>query len=131
MSKVNKKSTLFGFSTINADRARSWRLYDSALIQRDLLNHFHTRVGERVMRPTWGCRIWEWLMEPLDDGLRSMIIEEAIRICREDTRVEVFDVIVTEIDHGLSIAISLSYPTTKTPETLSIEFEARQQTGIL
>ncbi len=126
MARVNRQTIFRGFSTIGADTARSWHLYDVALIRRDLLNHFHTRVGERVMRPSWGCRIWDYLMEPLTETLRLLIVEEAVRICREDTRVEVIDVTVDETDNGLSIVITLKYLPNGDAETFVVDFEARQ-----
>lgn len=127
MASINRQTIFRGFSTVGADTARSWRLYDSALVRRDLLNHFMTRMGERVMRPTWGCRIWDYLMEPLTDAMRDLIIDEAVRICREDTRVEVTDVSVREIDYGLRVAISLNYLPQRVADTFSVDFESRQE----
>ncbi len=126
LARTNRRTTFRGFSTVGADNARSWRLFDAALVRRDLLNHFHTRPGERVMRPSWGCRIWEWLMEPLTESLRLMVVEEALRVCREDTRVEVVDVDVAELESGLRIDIALLHLPDRAAETFSVDFEARQ-----
>ena len=52
-----------GFSTVDKNRA-PYTLTDTNLIKRDLLNHFYTKKGERVMRPNFGSIIWDMLMEP-------------------------------------------------------------------
>ena len=50
-----------GFSTVNKIRA-SYILTDAQLVKTDLLNELNTRQGERVMRPTFGTRIFDILM---------------------------------------------------------------------
>lgn len=121
-------TTVFrGFSTINGETRTDWSVYDIDLIKRDLLNHFHTRVGERVMRPDWGCRIWDWLMEPLTEPMREQIVAEAVRICREDPRVTVAGVNAIALDHGVRVEIALDLiPFGNLPTTISVDFEDRQ-----
>jgi phage baseplate assembly protein W len=125
------KKYFVGFSTVGASRTGAWRLYDVPLVRRDLLNHFATRVGERVMRPNWGCRIWDMLMEPMTPMLREAVVSEAVRICEEDTRVVVTDVRVEEVPDGLAVAIDLLYRTTGTPDSLYVAFERRQTLAAL
>ena len=55
-----------GFSTVNKIRA-PYTLTDAELVKTDLLNELNTRQGERVMRPTFGTRIFDILMNPLDE----------------------------------------------------------------
>ena len=50
-----------GFSTVNKIRA-PYTLTDAELVKTDLLNELNTRQGERVMRPTFGTRIFDILM---------------------------------------------------------------------
>lgn len=114
-----------GFSSYNAERSRSWKYQDIDLIKRDLLNHFETRVGERVMRPDFGCAIWDWLMEPMNAALREQIINEAIRICHSDSRVEVQNVNVIEFENGIRIEISLLFVGFNVIETFYQDFEQR------
>src|SRR5258706_16297547 len=52
-----------------------------------------TAPGERVMRPLFGCRIWELLFEPINAntlGLMADAVQEAIG--RWEPRVELEDV---------------------------------------
>jgi phage baseplate assembly protein W len=48
-----------------------------------------TAPGERLMRPEFGCRIWELLFEPINAntlGLMSEAVREAVTL--EDVRLE-------------------------------------------
>ncbi len=52
-----------------------------------------TAPGERVMRPDFGCRIWEYMFEPINAttlGLMSEAVREAV--ARWEPRVTVDDV---------------------------------------
>lgn len=118
-----------GFSTIGTKVTKDWTLYDIQLIERDLLNHFMTRVGERVMRPNWGCRIWDYIMEPLTHGMVELISDEAIRICEEDGRVTVQNVEVFTMANGVRVQITLLYDQFNVNRNLLVNFEQRQAGG--
>lgn len=115
-----------GFSTIASQKTRERTYYDLDLIKFDLMNHFQTRVGERVMRPTWGCRIWDWLMDPLTPDLRDTIVSEVLSICHADSRLKVQDVTVSEYEHGLRIEILLEYRPFDVIETFAVDFARRE-----
>jgi phage baseplate assembly protein W len=118
--------TYIGFSTQGSERSRNWTLYDVELVKRDLLNHFYTRVGERVMRPTFGCRIWDFLMEPLNDANRDSVIEEATRVVRSDPRVDLVALDVTEYEHGLRLDVTVNYIGLNVIDTFIVNFEGRE-----
>ena len=66
MFLINTCMAIFkGFSTIDKVRA-PYTLTDIDLVKRDLLNHFYTKKGERLMKPNFGSIIWDLLMEPED-----------------------------------------------------------------
>jgi phage baseplate assembly protein W len=121
--------TFIGFSTVGAERTRNRVLSDIELIKQDLTNHFQTRMGERVMRPDFGCRIWDWLMEPLTESLRQQIVAEAQRVCEADPRVAVIDMQVFELDSGLRVEMTLQVQPFNTVETFSTDFENREIAG--
>ena len=55
-----------------------------------------TAPGERVMRPQFGCRIWDLLFEPVNAntiGLMAQAVREAV--AQWEPRVDVEDVVVT------------------------------------
>ena len=122
-----------GFSTIpNGDNIlnRNWTLYDLDLVKRDILNHFHTRRGERAMMPTFGCLIWELLFDPLTESNIELIVEEARRVVQSDSRVRMDNIEVREVEHGLVINFLLYFEPWEVYENFSVEFDKRTQEGV-
>lgn len=120
--------TFVGFSTddLIPRRGRTWALYDVDLIERDLLNHFHTRKGERVMRPAYGCAIWDLLMEPLTATLASQVEQEVRRICEEDTRVLINSIQLSYGDQSITVNSDLTYLPSRTVRQFTITFDNQQ-----
>jgi phage baseplate assembly protein W len=115
-----------GFSTAGGLVSQNYTYYDIALIKRDLMNHFNTKVGERVMRPAYGCKIWDYLMEPLVTGTRDVIVAEAVRICQSDSRVTVQNVQVFASENGIRIELTLLYKPYDVINTFAVDFDSRQ-----
>ena len=70
-----------------------------------------TAPGERVMRPQFGCRIWDLLFEPVTPNLLGLITE-AVRdaLAQWEPRVEVEDVDpVQDDDDGGLVRIQIRY----------------------
>ncbi len=119
--------TFIGYSTAAPGSKRSWVLYDIELIKRDLYNHFQTRIGERVMRPEYGSRLWEYVMEPNIDSMRVAIRVEVERICHLDSRLEVRNVITIDQGNKITIQMELLYRPFQIAETFTVEFDKRQE----
>ena len=119
--------TFIGYST-SAEKSgkRSWVLFDVDLIKRDLQNHFHTRLGERVMRPDFGCKLWDYIMEPNIETNRGEILAEVERIVRLDVRLDVDSIQLFEQDHSVIITMELIYRPFQTSEIFSLAFDRRQ-----
>jgi phage baseplate assembly protein W len=70
-----------------------------------------TAPGERVMRPQFGCRIWELLFEPVNTntlGLMAQAVREAV--AQWEPRVRLLDVVVVPDDDDSSmVRIFLTY----------------------
>lgn len=68
-----------------------------------------THLGERVMRPEFGCRVHELIFEPRDATTSSLIkkyVEEALEIW--EPRIEVIDVLASTddaVDGGVYVEI--------------------------
>lgn len=115
-------ATIFkGFSTVDKVRA-PYTLTDAELIKRDLLNHFYTRLGERVMRPTFGSVIWDYLMEPEDPETQEIIKEDIERIVNSDPRVEFEDTNLTILDHTIQAEVKIRYRLLNSTDTLFLEY---------
>jgi len=106
--EVRRKRIFRGFSSIGK-KTPNTELYDIDLIKRDLLNHFYTRKGERIMEPEFGTIIWDLLFEPFDDLTRSKVYSEVQRIIKSDPRVEVAEVRVDENEKGIFVDVSLRF----------------------
>lgn len=123
------KNTFIGFSTVASDKKRNYKLHDRDLIKQDLLNHFHTRIGERVMRPEYGCRVWDYLMEPFTTTIKDQTVREVTRIIETDPRVEIVELYVSAYKHGLRVEAVLDYQPLGERDQFRIDFENRQLTS--
>ena len=120
MNMINTcMATLFkGFSTVDKVRA-PYTLTDADLVKRDLLNHFYTRIGERIMRPTFGSVIWDYLMEPEDPETQEIIKEE---IVKSDPRVEFLSTKLLVLDHTIQAEVQIKYKLLNSSDTLFLEY---------
>ncbi len=123
---MDKEKIFVGFSTIGNSNNRSWTLYDIELIKKDLLNHFHTRKGERVMRPTFGCAIWELIGEQMTESVVEQCRTEVERIVNLDSRVVVRNIYVDTMEHGIIVIADLYYRPFDIVDQFRITFESRQ-----
>ena len=115
-------ATIFkGFNTINQNKA-PFGLTDEELIKRDLMNHFYTRLGERPMRPTFGSRIHDILMNPMDSMTSQDIKEDVERIVASESRVELRDIRMDVQDHTCRVEVDLNFKILRTADTLYLEF---------
>jgi phage baseplate assembly protein W len=129
LSLDTKKESQFyrGFSTVYS--SGNSKLYDDELVKQDLLNHFNTRKGERLMNPEFGTIIWDALYDPLTDGLREEIEADIRGILASEPRIVPIAVEVTEQDYGLLLEITVTYNKTNQTENMRISFD--RDTGLI
>jgi phage baseplate assembly protein W len=80
-------------------------------IDRSLRIVLSTAPGERVMRPQFGCRIWEMLFEPVTANLLGAMAE-AVRdaVAQWEPRVDLDDVqVVPDADDASLVRIALRF----------------------
>jgi phage baseplate assembly protein W len=128
LSGVTAPKTYKGFSTVNTTN-ENYSLFDFELIKQDIINHFYTRQGERLMNPGFGCVIWDLLYEPLTDETRFLITENVSAIINYDPRVMTDQVIVTPYESGIQIECTLTYLTYNIQQQLQLRFD--QTNGLL
>ena len=94
---VNYDATFIGrgfYWPMQVDHTGSIRLTDGAAdLDRSMAVILATAPGERVMRPQFGCKIWDLLFEPITAnllGLMAQVVREAL--AQWEPRVEVLDV---------------------------------------
>lgn len=117
-----------GFSTVNTS-SEGFVLYDLELIKQDLLNHFHTRRGERLMNPAFGTIIWDMLFEPMTEELKESIVNNVNEIINYDPRLVAQNVIVTTYESGIQIECILKYLPYNIQQSMQLRFD--QSAGLL
>lgn len=117
-----------GFSTISSN-TENFALYDFQLIQQDILNHFHTRQGERLMNPEFGTIIWDLLFEPLTDDLKDLIVQNVNEIVNYDPRVQAENPVITQYESGIQIECVLTYLPYNISQSMQLQFD--QTNGLL
>jgi phage baseplate assembly protein W len=122
---VTPRTRLFiGYSSVDANiKQTQWT--DLDLIKRDLVNHFYTRKGERVMRPDFGSIIWDLMFEPMTVDVVSQIVDDATSIVQSDNRVQLQDINLVELDHGIQLQLNLFYAPLNIVEAFSVDFDRR------
>ena len=121
MINIDMANIYRGFSTVGKIRAPYTQI-DGDLIKTDLLNELYARRGERVMRPNYGTRIWDILMNPLDKYVVEEIKEDIERIVSKDPRVELTDMFTQVLDHTISITLHLKFKPFLNENTLFVEY---------
>ena len=123
LSLDTKKESQFykGFSTVYS--TSNSKLYDDELVKQDLLNHFNTRKGERLMNPNFGTIIWDALYDPLTDGLKEEVEADIRAILASEPRITPIAVEVTEQDFGLLLEVTVTYNRTNQTENMRISFD--------
>lgn len=111
-----------GFSTVNT-RAINSSLYDYELIKQDLINQFHIRKGEKLENPEFGTIIWDMLFEPLTEQVKALIVNDITEIVNSDPRIRSVQTIVTQVEQGLQIELTLIYVPYNIQETMQLSFD--------
>jgi phage baseplate assembly protein W len=111
-----------GFSSLDPTTSNS-KLYDFDLIKQDIINHFNTRKGERLMNPTFGSIIWDLLMEPLTQQVKEALNKDIVDICNYDTRVIPTQISLVEYPSGYIIELTLVIKGTDQSSNMRLAFD--------
>jgi phage baseplate assembly protein W len=117
-----------GFSTVSTS-SHGAKLYDFDIIKQDIVNHFNTRKGEKLMNPEFGSIIWDLLMEPLTEQVRDLLTQDIETICNYDPRVTPTQINLNEYDDGYILEITLLLKTTNESANLVLNFD--QSVGLV
>lgn len=113
-----------GFSTVNPANQGS-KLYDFELIKQDIINHFNTRKGQRVMNPEFGTIIWDLIMEPLTPQVKDLLTQDIKTICSFDPRVYPMQIDINEYEQGYLVEITLALKNTNQSTTMKLAFDQK------
>lgn len=117
-------ATFKGYSSLAGEFSEP-ALFDKELARRDLLNHFYTRRGERLMAPLYGSVIWDILFEPMTEENQEIIFNDAQRIVGQDPRWKLKEASIRSDTVGQTIYLDmlLTYVPSTSEETLTVAFE--------
>lgn len=115
-------STFKGYSSIGGEFSET-TLFDLELAKRDLLNHFYTRKGERVMSPLFGSVVWDLLFSPMTPETQELIFNDSKNIVGQDPRWNLTEAQITTNDQSVTLDLLLVYVPTTTVETLQLTFK--------
>ena len=113
-----------GFSSIGTNVGNT-QLFDFDLIKQDILNHFNTKKGERLMNPEFGSLIWDLLMEPLTDQTRELLKNDISTICTSDPRVTPIQMDLTEFETGYILELTLALNNTDQSSSMKLMFDQK------
>jgi phage baseplate assembly protein W len=113
-----------GYSSVDTS-IKQTQYTDLDLIKRDLINHFYTRKGERVMMPTFGSIIWDMIFEPMTADNVTLIVDDSTNIVQQDTRVNLQSINLVEYDHGIQLQMNIYYQPLDIVEAFSLDFDRR------
>jgi phage baseplate assembly protein W len=116
-----------GFSSVN-NASIDTRLYDFDIVKQDIINQFNTKKGERIMNPAFGSIIWNLLMEPLTENVKTILVDDITRICNSDPRVTVLQIDLNEYEQGYLLELTLALKVTNQADKLLLNFN--QEVGL-
>lgn len=116
-----------GFSTANWLQSKSFAVSDIEAIKTDLANHIFTRLGERVMMPSFGTRIPDMAFEPNDAETINIIREDLQKVIDYDPRVKLLTLNIFPIpDNNAVIAvINVLYVEFNVSDVLQIDVKSK------
>jgi phage baseplate assembly protein W len=124
--RVTRTPFFVGFNTVNQPNP-PYTLTNLELVKRDILNHFATPLGSRVMLPSFGTRIFNLLFDPFDEYTKNAIIEDAVRVVATDPRVELVSVDVFQEDQALNVIMVVLFKPESVTDNLFVTFSLKDR----
>lgn len=120
-----KKAFYKGITLRGFDKNKTLRRTEIDLVKQDLLNHIFTRRGERVMMPTFGTRIPDLLMEPLDTTSLFEVRNDLLTVFDYDPRVNLRELRVDPLfeERAIVAIAELDYVELRFTDSLEIRLE--------
>lgn len=118
-------ATYYGFNTINQDK--KFRLVDTELVKRDILNSLMIKQGEKPGNPTYGTSIWNIVFEPQTDSVMRDIEQELTRTVEQDPRVRLNRANIYPEENGVLIELEVTIIPTTEQQRLTLFFDQNSQ----
>lgn len=118
-------ATYYGFNTINQDK--KFRLVDTELVKRDILNSLMIKQGEKPGNPTYGTSIWNIVFEPQTESVMRDIEQELTRTVEQDPRVRLNRANIYPEENGVLIELEVTIIPTTEQQRLTLFFDQNSQ----
>ena len=120
-----------GYSSVDK-KIGSTQLFDLNLAKQDLMNHFYTRRGERLMEPTFGSIIPTLLFNPIGNETEDIIVQDAQEIVDSDPRFKLVTAnsSVNADGNAITLNLLLDYVPDNKQVTMELQFDARAEEAI-
>lgn len=124
--RVTRKPYFVGFNTVDQLNP-PYSMTNLSLVKRDILNHFATPMGSRLMMPFFGTRIYEMLFDPFDEYTKNAIIEDAVRVVASEPRVQLTSIDVYQEDQALNIIMVVLFKPESVTDNLFVTFSLKNK----
>jgi phage baseplate assembly protein W len=118
---ITRKPYFVGFNTVGQPNP-PYSLTNIEIVKRDILNQFATPIGSRLMLPSFGSNIFNYLFDPFDDYTKNAIIADAVRVVQDDPRVQFVSIDVFQNDQALTVALVLLFVPESVTDNLFVIF---------
>ena len=118
---ITRAPYFVGFNTVGQS-SPPYSLTNVELVKRDINNQFATPMGSRLMLPSFGTHIYNFLFDPFDEYTKNAIIEDAVRVVQSDPRVSLVSINVYQQDQALNIAMVLLFQPEAVTDNLFVSF---------
>ena len=83
----------------------------------------YIKKGEKLENPDYGTIIWDLLFEPFSSDVSKAVEEDMISIVEQDPRWRLDTLRIQQEEHGLLIALEITYVPYNIGESLSLMFD--------
>ena len=125
-TRITRKPYFVGFNTVDQPNP-PYSLTNIELVKRDINNQFATPIGSRVMLPSFGTKIYDYLFDPFDEYTKNAIIVDATRVVQSDPRVSLISIDVYQEDQALTIAMVLQFQPESITDSMFVTFTLKDQ----
>jgi len=125
-TQITRKPYFVGFNTVGQPTP-PYSLTNIEIVKRDINNQFATPLGSRVMLPTFGTRIYDYLFDPFDEYTKNAIVEDAVRVVQSDPRVELVNIDVYQEDQALNVVMELLFKPESITDNMFVTFSLKDQ----
>lgn len=125
-TRITRKPYFVGFNTVGQPNP-PYSLTNIELVKRDINNQFATPYGARVMLPTFGTRIYDYLFDPFDEYTKNAIVEDAVNVIQSEPRVELVSIDVYQEDQALNIIMVLLFKPESITDNMFVTFSLKDK----